>query len=254
MRGSDTVTLEGMNAAEKLLVGIEAAWAARTVKLAPEPPGERTGTAAAPSAKLAALKAPPTPIRFAAVGDSLVAGCGVESQEDALTPMVAGEVARREGRPVEWSTYSQLGATMRRVRYRFMPQVPDEQDLLLVCAGSNDVMARRSVQEWKDDLSATLDMAQEKAKTVLLCSAGQPHNSPALPRRLRLALSGVIDRQTEASRQICEERGVYFADVANAALPEGFWAQDKFHPSYIGYQTATRLLTNALYEEEAASA
>ncbi len=211
-------------------------WAKQTVKLAPEPPGERCGIAG-PGGE---------PIRLVAVGDSLVAGSGVEDQSEGLVPRLAAKLSEAHEAPVAWETYSQLGATMRRVRYRFLPEVEGDADILLVCAGSNDVMARRTLAEWEDDLSFTLDSAQEKAKRVVLCSAGQPHNSPALPVRLRRAIEARVDEQTEVSRSLCEERDISFANVTHSPLPEGFWAGDGFHPSDVGYEETSRLIFNAM--------
>ena len=185
---------------------VEAAIARRTVRLAPEPPGERAGViapdgAAAPAAS-ATVRDCGAPLRLVAVGDSLVAGCGVAAQDRALVPRIARILAAATGRDVQWSTHARLGATMRRVRYRFLPEV-DGADLLLVCAGSNDLMARRGPAEW-------------------------------------------TDIQTDASVAVCAERGVPFVDVAHCDLPEGFWADDGFHPGAIGYEMAAAMLARPM--------
>ena len=144
-------TIPGVNNAEKMVALAQAAWASRTVKLAPEPPGPRTGVVGELTS---------TPLTLVAVGDSLVAGSGVDAQSKALTPLIAEGVATHEDSPVQWQTHARLGATMRRVRYKYLPQIESRPDILFVCAGSNDVMARRGVDEWRDDLQVTLDEAQ----------------------------------------------------------------------------------------------
>lgn len=232
-------TILGVNSVERLVAIAQGAWAARTVELAPEPPGPREGTAGDGSETL----------NFVAVGDSLIAGCGVADQSQALTPMLARGVAEKEGKRVSWQTRAQLGATMRRVRYRYLPDLDCRPDILFLCAGSNDVMARRTAAEWKDDLQAALDQAQDLSDRVWLCSAGQTHNSPVLPKTLRKAVAGLVDRQTEVSAAICEERGIPFANVTHVPLPDGFWAEDGFHPSEIGYQTAREYILAAAYEQ-----
>ena len=231
-------TIPGVNRMEKIVALAQGAWASKTVKLAPEPPGPRTGVVGELTS---------TPLTLVAVGDSLVAGSGVDAQSKALTPLIAEGVAAHEDSPVQWQTHARLGATMRRVRYKYLPQIESRPDILFICAGSNDVMARRGVDEWRDDLQGTLDEAQELSDRVWLCSSGQPHNSPALPRTLRRALEHQIDAQTAVSREICEERNIPFADVTHVDLPEGFWASDGFHPSRIGYETATMHILKAAY-------
>lgn len=227
----------------------EAALARRTVRLAPEPPGEREGVVTpdgttAPAGS-GAVRGSSAPLRLAAVGDSLVAGSGVQAQDQALVPRIARLVAAGAGRDVEWATHARLGATMRRVRYRFLPEV-DDADVLFVCAGSNDLMARRSLQEWTDDLAAVLDGAARRGRHVVACSAGQLYRSPALMATLRSVLREWTDAQTEASAAVCAERGVPFVDVAHCGLKDGFWADDGFHPSAAGYEMAAGMIARVV--------
>ena len=224
----------------------EAAIARRTVRLAPEPPGEREGVVTPDGAHAPAgtgiIRGGGAPLRLAAVGDSLIAGSGVQAQEQTLVPRIARIVAAGTGRDVEWVTHAKLGATMRRVRYRFLPEVADA-DVLFVCAGSNDLMARRSLDEWTDDLAAVLDDAAQRGRHIVACSAGQLYRSPALMPALRSVLREWTDAQTEASAVVCAERGIPFVDVA---LDDGFWADDGFHPSAAGYEMAAGMVARVV--------
>ena len=146
----------------------QALWAKHTVRLAPEPPGRRSGVVL-PSSPIAEATA--EPLRLVAVGDSLVAGSGVDNQGDALTPRIAQKIAEKTGRSVCWETYSKLGSTMRRIRYRFLPEVDGHVDILFVCAGTNDIMARRTRSEWIEEFTAVMTQAQALADHVIVCSA-----------------------------------------------------------------------------------
>ena len=75
-----------MNSIKKTILLTQALWAKHTVRLAPEPPGRRSGVVL-PSSPIAEAAA--EPLRLVAVGDSLVAGSGVDNQSDALTPRIA---------------------------------------------------------------------------------------------------------------------------------------------------------------------
>ena len=134
-----------MNPVRKTLLLSQALWAKYTLRLAPEAPGERHGVVS-PSSFVPEASA--RPLRLVAIGDSLVAGSGVENQNLALTPRIARKIADTVNRPVQWETHAKLGSTMRRVRYRFLPEVTGHIDILFICAGSNDVMAKRSKEEW----------------------------------------------------------------------------------------------------------
>lgn len=210
--------------------------AQHTVKLAPEPEGAREGTIRPPKADAAAGT---RPITLVTVGDSLTVGCGVERQADGLVPDIARAIAGITGRSVNWRTYGRLGATMRRARFRLLPKVEGHPDLLVLCAGSNDLMARRSEQEWRADLSAAIDEAKALSRHVVVISSGQVYRSPALGRTLRQAILDMTDRQTAVSKAICAREQVTFVDMTHhdtGLTDEEFWAYDRFHPSKRCYQ------------------
>lgn len=160
---------------------IEGMWAKGRVKLAPEPKGKRFGLFGA-KGRAMDIEAPidsdwkdadgVKPIRAVMVGDSLVAGCGVDGQPKGIMPLLAARVAKRTGRPVAWRTVGKLGATARRVRYRMIGDINDRSDVLIVCVGSNDMLAGRSVREWAADITPVLDAARNKAGKVVHSFAG----------------------------------------------------------------------------------
>lgn len=106
----------------KTLLLSQALWAKYTVRLAPEALGERHGIVSSSSFN---PEASARPIRLVAIGDSLVAGSGVEHQELALTPRIAQKIANMVKRPVQWETHAKLGSTMRRVLCRPAASFPE---------------------------------------------------------------------------------------------------------------------------------
>ena len=227
----------------------EAVIARRTVHLAPEPPGDREGVVT-PDGAMApvgsgVVRHGVAPLRMAAIGDSLIAGSGVPAQDQSLVPRISRLVSAGTGRDVEWAMHARLGATMRRVRYRFLPEVSGA-DVLVVCAGSNDLMARRGLDEWTDDLAAVLDGAARRGRHVVVCSSGQLYRSPVLMPTLRSVLREWTDAQTDVSAAICAERGIPFIDVAHCDLNDDFWADDGFHPSAAGYEMAAGMIARVV--------
>lgn len=232
-----------MNIAKRGMLLAQAAWVAKTVHLLPEPQGDRDGIIN-PEGEM--TKPSTSAIRFVAVGDSLIGSSGVTDQSLGLTPLMAQQIADATGKSVQWSTHAKLGSTMRRVRYRFMDELEDNIDLLFLCAGTNDVLARRNLDDWRDDLSAVLDIASTKAKRVLVASSAQAFRSPRIPGMLSEEILRRIDKQTEMSKQLCASRNIAYIDMAHAPLDinEEFWASDGFHPSAHGYV----ILADALIE------
>ena len=213
---------------------VQAWWAKEHITLAKEPPGSRRG-----------LCSPPDqgrdlePLTMLVVGDSMAVGCGVKDQSQGFVPDIAACLATRLGRPVSWSTQGRLGATIRRVRYRFLPALQDHPDLLVLCAGSNDIMANRTDEQWRDDLAASIELAKNKGRHVLVLSSGQLYRDPALGRALRAEVERRIARQTQTSQQVCQEASVPFVDATRDDVgtdrPD-FWGIDHFHPGVEGYR------------------
>lgn len=237
---------------ERPIALTEALVAQHTVKLAPEPEGERRGlisTASAPTRRQTAYDSQ-SAFTLVVVGDSLTVGCGVDNQNEGLVPDMARTLANTIHRPVRWAAYGKLGATMRRVRFRLLPQVKEQPDLLVLCAGSNDVMARRSPKEWRSDLTAAIDEAKALCPYVVVISSGQVYRSPALGRTLRKAILDMTDAQTALSRAICADKHVRFVDMTHydTGLTDAeFWANDNFHPSQRCYQ----MLADGVIEQAA---
>lgn len=157
-------------------------WAKGRVKLASEPKGKWFGLFDA-KGRVVDIEVPigpdwkgangVKPILAVMVGDSLVAGCGVDDQSKGIMPLLAARVAKRTGRPVAWRTVGKLGATARRVRYRMIGDINDRPDVLIVCVGGNDMLAGRSVREWAAGLAPVLDAAKNKAGKVMHAFAGR---------------------------------------------------------------------------------
>ena len=236
---------------EQLVAEIEAVWAKHHVHLASEPPGERFGMIplGVSYAQPEAGDERPKPVTVTAVGDSMVAGCGVSDQRQGLVPDLARGVAKVAAKPVRWSAYGKLGATMRRVRYRLLPEIGGRSDILILCAGSNDIMARRSIDEWRDDLTASVDLARRHASRVVVLSAGQVHRCPALGRALRNSIGRLIDAQTAVTIEICESEHAAFVALTHAydiTAEAGFWAPDRFHPSRYGYERIADLVIGSI--------
>ena len=230
---------------ERPIALTEALVAQHTVQLAPEPDGERRGLVSVPADHAPSSNEPFT---LVVVGDSLTVGCGVDNQRDGLVPDMARTLTNVVNRPVQWAAYGKLGATMRRVRFRLLPQVKEQPDLLVLCAGSNDVMARRSPKEWRADLTAAIDEAKALCPHVVVLSSGQVYRSPALGRTLRKAILDMTDAQTAISKTICADKHVRFVDMTHydtGLTDTEFWANDDFHPSKRCY----RLLADGVIEQ-----
>jgi lysophospholipase L1-like esterase len=212
-------------------------WLRSTIKVAPPAPGPtrgRAGTTSRPA------------LRIAVVGESTAAGCGVDSHDEGFAGSLARELTARTHRPVDWQVAGQLGATARRIRHRLLPQVDEDLDAAVLLAGGNDVMSRRTPEEWQDDLTAIVDDLTGRAGHVVV--AGTPPFAlfPAMPATLGRYLSERAAALDEVARRVCASRPCATWVTMPGIPGPDFFARDRFHLSAVGYRHWAQVIAGHL--------
>lgn len=105
-------------------------------------------------------------------------------------------------------------------------------------AGVNDVLTRRTPQEWGDDLTAIVEEVTGCAERVGVTGIPPFDAFLAMPSVLGRYLTERAAALDEVSRRICEAQPRATWIGAPALLPVGpeLFARDHFHPSAFGYR------------------
>jgi lysophospholipase L1-like esterase len=223
-----------------LLAAVQGFWVSRRQEELPPAGGEASGrTGNAPAAE---------PLRVAVLGESTAAGCGVTTHHEGFAGSLARRIFELTGRPVLWDVVGQHGATARRIRHRLLPQLGARYDLVVLLAGANDVLSRRTTAEWREDLTAILDALAVRADHTVVAGTPPFATFPSLPGALRRYLAEAARSLDEVAEEICSSRAnatwVGSADVGGVG-PD-FFARDGFHPSAIGYRRWAELVADTL--------
>lgn len=211
------------------VVAVQGLWLRSTLRLTSAPGGGTSGIAPGPAG---------TPLRLAVLGDSTAAGCGVTGDNEAFAAGFAREIAARTRRPADWEAVGQFGATARRIRFRLVPRLGDDLDMVVLLAGVNDVMAGRGPASWCDDLTGILTDLAHRTHRVVVAGIPPFTRFPSIPARLARYLGERADALNEVSREVCgrnPERTAFIDSPAGMPPPE-FFAADRFHPSALGYR------------------
>ena len=172
-----------------------------------------------------------SPIRVAGVGDSIIAGVGLEEQRHALVGQFARRLHDRTRRPVEWKTAGFNGATSAEVARSIARRAPGA-DVYLVSVGVNDVTRAVAAKKFAAnvaDLMATL-RNRSPAATILFVGIPPLAMFPALPWPLGALLGERARRLQAAAREALSGRNVLCFDFPES-LPAGGFARDGFHPA-----------------------
>lgn len=211
------------------LVMLQKRQAAATMKMLPEASGPTFGVVGDEAQ---------APFRVAVVGESTAAGCGVATHDEGFAAALARELALTSKRPVAWSVFGQHGATARRIRYKLLAHMHESFDHAVLLAGANDVLAGRTPEQWRDDLSAIVGDLASRGGEVTVVGIPDFTRFPSLPPTLRRYLAERATALDQVSQEICSPLPAV-TWVTSKALPDDltdFFADDGFHPSAYGYR------------------
>lgn len=183
------------------------------------------------------------------VGESPVAGVGVDTHEEAITGQLAHALATRMSRPVVWRACGKNGVTAREALEQIVPAIPKlPVDIALVAFGVNDTTAFRPLARWCTDLRDMLAAIDACCKPRVILLSGVPPlaHFPALPQPLRWVMGLKARTLDVAAVELASQtpRTVYVPlalDTGDATM----MALDGYHPSAKGCTAWAQLLADA---------
>ena len=170
-----------------------------------------------------------------ALGDSIIAGVGVETSDQALPSQLAVQLARRAGRTVYWTAAGLNGARSAWLLEHFEARTwpAASADLVVISNGINDVTTLRAESAVLEALKRVVEAAENCYPDALICQLGLPPLGafPALPQPLRSVLG---ERAARIDRQLGEW---LHSRPASVHLPfdgnpdPAQFARDGYHPA-----------------------
>lgn len=188
-------------------------------------------------------------LRLLAIGESPVAGVGVDRHDQAITGQLAVALAARLHRPVQWRAIGRNGATAGEALQLLLPQVPAQPvDVVLLAFGVNDTTAFSRISRWCRNLLAWQEAIDARCRPGLLLICGVPPvgRFPALPQPLRWVMGLKASVLDAAARDLARRipRALY-VPLALDPLQAGLMASDGYHPSEEGCRRWAQMLADA---------
>ena len=222
----------------KTLLGPALVWQGRRVRRTtlrlPEPPGERAGLAGpTPDAGQPSTAETSTaePLRVVFIGDSSIAGVGVDWLAQAMPQQAAEQASSELQQAVSWRLVARSGVEAREARVLFEQDAPLPADIAVISVGVNDVTAQRGVRRFFADYEALLASVRQRSGARAIIITGLPplHRLPVAPQPLRWYLGLCATRLDRGLRALCASREHYRFVSLGWARPEDM-ARDGFHP------------------------
>jgi lysophospholipase L1-like esterase len=190
-------------------------------------------------------------LRVLVLGDSVIAGVGVEEQREGLAAQIARALAERSGRSVAWHGIGRSGATTAEVHYQLLPTLTNlRYEAVIIATGVNDVTRLYTPLRYKRDLQAMIhDLWRwlDHRPTVIVSALPPVLDFPALPQPLR----GILGRRTalmdDAARDLAERTiGVSYQPIPFPMGDESYFSSDGYHPSAKACATWARYIAGGI--------
>jgi lysophospholipase L1-like esterase len=151
----------------------------RTALRLPEASGQRSGLVLSEGTKVE--------LKILFVGDSSMAGVGVQNQTAALAFQVASILANQLGRPIRWQVVAKSGVNTRGASEFLKGQELLPADLIVTALGVNDVTSQRTPSRFIADYEALIHDLLPKVGARFAVINGLPpmHITPIAPQPLR---------------------------------------------------------------------
>ena len=192
-----------------------------------------------------------------AIGDSIIAGVGAPTLDDALVGQTARALATSLGARVEWHSSGKTGQTSTGLMAHQLDGLPAiDADYVIVSIGVNDVTRVVRTRTYTRNIRAIARRIHEHYPGSIVGFAALPPLGvfPLLPQPLRAALGLRAQTFNEAlSALLADVPGAIDIPVEFEASP-GMFSDDGFHPSPLGYAEFGRAVADALIAAEASLA
>jgi lysophospholipase L1-like esterase len=172
-------------------------------------------------------------LRLAVLGESPVAGVGVECYEDSLASGIARALARSSGRAVEWMAIGENGINLRDTCRRLAPRLAGSgAELVIVALGVNDTTGLTPRSAWRNGIHDLVQAIRRHAAGPIVFAPVPPMVSfTALPQPLRFFLGG---RAEQLNDDLAITAGILPGVSRAPVLPPleaRHLSRDGYHPS-----------------------
>lgn len=185
----------------------------------------------------------PSPIRVLGIGDSTIAGVGVEDALHGLTAQFSLALGEHSGRGVSWRSVGESGATTKDILRGFLPEATREPaDVVLVSLGANDAKDLKPLGATIKRFERLLDVIEDAHPGAAMLFSSLPafYLFPNLPQPLRGIMYGHAQAIERSVRPLIESRQRAVMSPPPSKYHDTFFAVDGFHPSVDGYRDWAR--------------
>ena len=228
----------------------------KSIPSLPEAKGN-TGYAPYPSTKV---------LQLMSLGESTIAGVGVNSHKEGFTGALANELALKLKANISWKVYAKSGYTAKDVRDKLLPEIKEQTaDLIVIGLGANDAFELNNPRKWNTSILELIKDVKIKFNDTPIAFTNMPpiKEFPAFTPALKFTIGNLVEiLGKELEKAISTIEGVYYNSeklvvedwikkLNSTTKPSDFFS-DGVHPSKLTYQEWGKDFANFLIKEDQA--
>lgn len=183
----------------------------------------------------------PNPLRLLGLGDSTIAGVGVDNPMLGLTAQLARALYKELGRGVGWDSFGERGITTGQLLEEYLPEALNESedvDIAMVSIGANDAKNLQPRRRAVNNVAEIVDTLHERFPNALVLVSSLPafQKFTSLPEPLRTVMANHGKGIEVGMRRVVESKPFALMSPPPRDYPPTFFAEDGFHPGAEGYR------------------
>lgn len=204
-------------------------------------------------------------LKLLTIGESTIAGVGVENHEEGFTGILADELAQKLEIDIDWKVYARSGYTAKRVLEEIVPTITEQTaDLLVIGLGGNDAFDLNTPWAWRRDVNKLITRLKEQFPKTPIVFINMPpmHEFPAFTSVIKFTIGGLTDilGETLAKAIVHQEDTHYYAKRITAkdwierldVEPQhAIFFSDGVHPSKLAYQVWAKDVSDYIANNQA---
>ena len=185
------------------------------------------------------------------LGESTMAGVGVDTHEEGFTGTLARELSRLNQFKTKWKVYARSGYTVKNTSHKLVPQIKEKNvDLVVIGLGGNDAFSLNTLNKWRKGIKSLIEKVRFKYPNASLVFINMPpiKEFPAFTPAIKFVIGNLVEIFGKAlENEVKNHNNVfYFGNVITikdwvtrldtSATTQDFFS-DGVHPSKLTYQT-----------------
>ncbi|MBO9698851.1 MAG: SGNH/GDSL hydrolase family protein [Sporocytophaga sp.] len=184
------------------------------------------------------------------IGESTVAGVGVDDHKQGLTGNIAKAIHEFTGKKISWEVIANSGYSAEAVNKKLIPLLPSKPiDLIIIGLGANDAFEIKSPLQWKKGITdIIISLRNRNINCPIVITAMPPlRYCPAFSILFKTIFGGLVFLYSKTLKEVCRNNDqVYFMNKEinyknwSHRISPGLTKNDLFcdgvHPSKLSYE------------------